>query len=86
MGKLIDTNILRIQKLWEDSNTANIRLQVTEVGLLSLQKESAFSDAYQQQYSTDIKTNIVSPTHFIKCVLNLLQGIPSKHVFNLDTK
>jgi hypothetical protein len=85
-GQLVDKSILRIQKLWEDSTPANVHLQVTEVGLLSLEKQSAFSEAYQQKYSSDIKTNAVSTTYFVKCILSLLQGIPSKNIFNLDSK
>jgi hypothetical protein len=37
-GQLVETNVLRIQKLWEDSDPHNTNLKVTEVGLLSLDK------------------------------------------------
>ncbi len=45
-GQLVDTNILRIQRLWEDFDPHSTNLKVTEVGLLSLNKQSAFAEAY----------------------------------------
>jgi hypothetical protein len=37
-GELLNTNILRIQRLWEDENPCSNNLLVTEVGLLSVEK------------------------------------------------
>jgi hypothetical protein len=61
-----------------------MNLQVTEIGLFTFEKQSAFSDAYQKLYSTDLTTNKITSTHLVKCVLNLLQGVPSNMVFELD--
>lgn len=46
-------------------------LRVTEIGLITHQKEAAFAKEYTETYS-DLVNNSISPPHLIKCLVNLL--------------
>jgi hypothetical protein len=41
-GSLIDNRQIKIQKLWEDESHKQMNLKVTEIGLFTFEKQSAF--------------------------------------------
>ena len=90
---LLDFNVKAesgIARLWEDHSIhlSMRNLKVGEPGLLTMQKEQATLERYQEANRHAIKVagnaRTIKQTELIQKIILLLQGIPSQQIFELE--
>lgn len=90
---VLDNNILKesgIARLWEDESLhIHLRnLSVSEPGVITLQKEESFKACFKASVAGVIRVPDSSKTikekDLVRSLILVLQGIPSKQVFELD--